>query len=129
MLSSLIRARLNGKEGGAGRGGEGRERTKVQPGLLSKPLAALGAGRDPRTDLLLGGGHWRQEGLDGPARSLGCWQEGQDLPNRGFSPGVHPTHSGLCYLPLLELPASLSNEGQTWIDSPARPQGRFSDLE
>lgn len=29
--------------GGTGRGGEGRERFKVQPGLLSKPLAVLRA--------------------------------------------------------------------------------------
>lgn len=29
--------------GGAGQGGEGGERVKVQPGLLSKPLAVLRA--------------------------------------------------------------------------------------
>lgn len=28
--------------GGAGKGGEGRERIKGQPGVLSKPLAVLG---------------------------------------------------------------------------------------
>lgn len=59
----LIRARLNGEEGGAGRGGEGRERTKVQPGVLSKPLDALGAGGTPELTSFLVGDTGDRKGL------------------------------------------------------------------